>query len=128
MLEVITPQGPVCNEMINSLTAPASLGSMGVLHDHAPLLTTLDTGILCYTKANQASQLIAVASGLMEVNNNHVLVLVQAAEKAEDIDLERANAALTRAKERLASHKSEIDVHRAEASVSRAMNRIRIVK
>ncbi|MCL1816230.1 MAG: ATP synthase F1 subunit epsilon [Clostridiales bacterium] len=114
--------------MINSLTAPASLGSMGVLHDHAPLLTTLDTGILCYTKANQASQLIAVASGLMEVNNNHVLVLVQAAEKAEDIDLERANAALTRAKERLASHKSEIDVHRAEASVSRAMNRIRIVK
>jgi F-type H+-transporting ATPase subunit epsilon len=113
--------------MINSLTAPASLGSMGVLHNHAPLFTILDTGILSYKKAGQelAPQHIALDNGLMEVANNHVLILVQAAEKAEDIDLPRAEAALARARERLASLGKDIDAPRAEASLRRALNRIK---
>ena len=103
---------------------------MGVLYNHAPLLTALDMGILRYEKTTpqQLSQLIAVGNGLMEVNDNHVLVLVQVAEKAQDIDVQRAEAALVRAKERLASHEKEIDVQRAEASVRRAMNRIKAVQ
>jgi len=113
--------------MVNSLTAPASLGSMGVLHNHAPLLTTLETGLLSYKKAGQEQepQCIALDNGLMEVANNHVLVLVQAAEKAQDIDLPRAEAALVRAKERLASSNKTIDVPRAEAALKRALNRIK---
>jgi len=113
--------------MVNSVTAPASLGSMGVLYNHAPLLTTLETGILGYKKVGALDNVhhIAMSNGLMEVNNNHVLVLVQAAEKAEEIDLLRAQAALARARERLASHESNIDVARAEASLKRALNRIK---
>jgi len=111
--------------MVNSLTAPASLGSMGVLHNHAPLLTTLETGLMSYNKAGQEPQHIALDNGLMEVSNNHVLVLVQAAEKAQDIDLSRAEAALNRAKERLSVRTKDIDVPRAEAALKRALNRIK---
>ncbi|MCL1874534.1 MAG: ATP synthase F1 subunit epsilon, partial [Clostridiales bacterium] len=111
--------------MVNFLTAPASLGSMGVLHNHAPLLTTLETGLLSYKKAGleQKPQCIAIDNGLMEVNDNHVLILVQAAEKAQEIDLSRAEAARTRAKGRLAAHSKDVDVPRAEASLKRALNR-----
>jgi F-type H+-transporting ATPase subunit epsilon len=100
---------------------------MGVLHNHAPLFTTLETGILSYKKAGpeQEEQHIAVDNGLMEVAGNHVLVLVQAAEKAGDRDLARAEAALTRARERLASHGKDLDVPRAEASLKRALNRLK---
>lgn len=113
--------------MVNSLTAPASLGSMGVLHNHAPLFTTLETGLLSYKKAGQehTPQHIALDNGLMEVAGNHVLILVQAAEKAEDIDLSRAKAALARAKERLASVAKDIDAPRAEAALRRALTRIK---
>jgi len=113
--------------MVNSLTAPASLGSMGVLKNHAPLFTTLETGLLSYKKTGQELEAycLALDNGIMEVYNNHVLVLVQAAEKAQDIDLSRAQAALTRAKERLAEHSKDLDVLRAEASIKRAQNRIR---
>ena len=100
---------------------------MGVLNNHAPLLTTLETGLLSYQKAGQETkpQLFAVDSGFMEVNNNHVLVLVQAAEKAQEIDLGRAKAALARARDRLADLGKNIDVPRAEAALRRALNRIK---
>jgi F-type H+-transporting ATPase subunit epsilon len=100
---------------------------MGVLHNHAPLLTTLETGVLSYKKSGQEQEMhfLAVDNGLMEINNNHVLVLVQSAEKGEDIDVPRAECALARAKERLASHAKEVDVPRAEASLKRALNRIK---
>ncbi|MCL1872736.1 MAG: ATP synthase F1 subunit epsilon [Clostridiales bacterium] len=111
--------------MISSLTAPATLGSLGVLPNHAPLLTTLETGLLNYKKSGQEVSVIALDTGLMEVNDNHVLVLVQAAEKAQEIDLPRAEASLARAKERLASPAKDIDLPRAEASLKRALNRIK---
>jgi len=116
--------------MINSLTAPASLGSMGVLNNHAPLLTTLETGLLTYKKTGheQEAYCLALDSGIMEVNNNHVLVLVQAAEKPQDIDLSRAEAAIARAKERLAEQSNDLDVQRAEASIKRAQNRIKALQ
>jgi len=123
-LEVITPHGPVFHELVNSVTAPATLGSLGVLHNHAPLLTTLEIGLLNYRKVGQEVNIIALDTGLMEVNNNHVLVLVQAAEKAHEVDLPRAEAALARAKERLASPDKDIDLPRAEAALKRALNRI----
>ena len=111
--------------MVNSVTAPASLGSLGILHNHAPLLTTLETGLLNYRKTGQDAFTIALDTGLMEVNNNHVLVLVQAAEKSHEIDLARAEASLARAKERLAAPGKDIDVPRAEAALKRALNRIK---
>jgi F-type H+-transporting ATPase subunit epsilon len=98
---------------------------MGVLHNHAPLLTTLETGLLSCKKAGQEAFCIAVDNGIMEVNDNHVLVLVHSAEKAQDIDLSRAEAALARAKERLATHTKAFDAQRAEASLKRATNRIK---
>jgi len=127
-LEVITPHGPLISEMVHSLTAPASLGSLGVLHNHAPLLTTLEAGLLSYEKAGQKPQTIVMDAGLMEVCHNQVLVLVQAAEKTEDVDLERAQAALSRAKERLALGSKDTDIPRARASLNRALNRIKACK
>jgi len=127
-LEVITPHGPVFHEMVNSVTVPATLGSLGVLDNHAPLLTTLETGLLSYKKTGQEALNITLDTGLMEINNNHVLVLVQAAEKSHEIDLPRAEASLARAKERLTDPGKEIDVPRAEAALKRALNRIKAIQ
>jgi len=123
-LEIVTPEGEVLREMVSAIVVPAAQGSMGILADHAPLVTALDVGILEYTKADQ-NNIIAITSGFMEVKDNEVMVLVQAAEKPQDIDFERAEKARQRAEARLAKKQVEnIDYTRAQAAVERALNRL----
>jgi len=123
-LEIVTPEGEILREMVSAIVVPAAMGSMGILADHAPLVTALDIGILEYTKADQKNQ-IAITSGFMEVKDNEVMVLVQAAEKPEDIDFERAEKARQRAETRLAQKQvDDIDYVRAQAALERALNRL----
>jgi len=128
-LEVITPEKVIVNEDVESVVATSSLGEFGVFLEHIPFLSGIIPGELRYTTGDKTESL-AVTNGFAEVSNNKVSVLVDAAEKAHDIDLERAHRAIERAKERLAKDRGteDIDFQRAEVSLKRAIARIKVAE
>jgi F-type H+-transporting ATPase subunit epsilon len=99
-LELVTPYRQVLSEEVDEVTAPGTLGEFGVLPGHTALLTTLNIGELVYKKGNQHFH-VAVNWGYVEVEDDIMTVLVETAEPADEIDLERAKAALGRAEEAL---------------------------
>lgn len=126
-LEIITPDRMVLSEKgVTSVVAPGAGGYLGVLAGHAPLMTELAVGELDYCKADGCVDEIAIAGGFMEVSDNKVTILADVAETHDEIDIERAEQALHRAEERLASHIPDIDVERARIALLKAMNRIRV--
>jgi len=102
-LEVVTPFRTVLKEDVDSVTLPGIEGEMGILPEHVPLLTTLDTGIMAYVKSSGSTQAIAVHWGYAQVDGNNVRVLAELAETAHEIDLPRAQEAEKKAKELLQS-------------------------
>jgi F-type H+-transporting ATPase subunit epsilon len=128
-LEVVTPERVVVSEDVDGVVAPGSMGEFGILPGHVPFLTSLVPGELRYNSGSRSERL-AVASGFAEVSDNRVSVLVDAAEKAQEIDIERARKALERARERLAMErgKKDVDFLRAEISLKRAIARIRVAQ
>ena len=102
-LEVVTPFRTVLNEDVDSVTLPGIEGELGILPEHVPLLTTLDTGILTYVNSNGNTQAIAVHWGYAQVDGNNVRVLAELAETADEIDLPRALEAEKKAMELLQS-------------------------
>lgn len=128
-LEVVTPERVLVSEEVESVTAPGSLGEFGVLEGHVAFLTGIVPGALKYTKGGKQFYL-AVTSGFCEVSENKVSVMVDAAERAEEIDVERARRAMERAKERLARARGEpdIDMIRAELALRRAIARLKVAE
>lgn len=126
-LEVVTPERVAYAGQVSSLQAPGSEGSFGVLAGHLPLLTALQIGRLRFVEAGGSAVQMAISGGFVEVGRTQVAVLAEAAERLEEIDVERAEASRRRAEERLARVQEEqIDVARAQAALARAVNRIRI--
>jgi len=101
-LEVVTPNRTVLIEDVDSVTLPGIEGELGILPEHIPLLTTLDTGILSYTSSGN-KQFLAVHWGYAQVEGNSVRVLAELAETVEEIDLQRAKEAEKKAKNMLVS-------------------------
>ena len=102
-LEVVTPFRTVLNEDVDSVTLPGIEGELGILPEHVPLLTILDTGIMSYVNGSGKTQAIAVHWGYAQVDGNKVRVLAELAETADEIDLPRAKEAEKKAKELLQS-------------------------
>ena len=100
-LEVVTPFRTVLNEDVDSVTLPGIEGELGILPEHVPLLTILDTGIMSYVNGSGNTQAIAVHWGYAQVEGNNVRVLAELAETADEIDLPRAQEAEKKAKELL---------------------------
>lgn len=125
-LDMVTPYKQVLSEEIDELTVPGVIGELGILPGHTPLLTTLQVGELTYKIGNQ-SYYIAVNWGYVEVDNDTVTVLVDTAEKSDEIDLARAKAALGRAEEALKTLSQEDKSHKVmEAALHRALIRIQV--
>ena len=125
-LEVVTPDRLVAQETVDIVMAIGALGEFGILPNHIPFLTILQPGEMRYRKDNQLEYL-AVTGGFAEVSNNKVTVLAEAAEKAREIDIDRAKRAKERAEKRLAQAKVEaIDYLRAEAALKRSLVRLSI--
>jgi F-type H+-transporting ATPase subunit epsilon len=122
-LEVATPERLVIRERVTEAQIPAANGMIGVLPDHAPLLSELGTGELSYAIGGLRHTLV-VSDGWIEVRNNHVRVLANRAELASEIDVARAEKALRRANERLAHPTAELDVARAINAMRRAQARL----
>jgi len=125
-LELVTPYKRVLSEEDDEVTAPGLVGEFGVLPGHTPLLTTLRIGELTYKQGNRTFH-VAVNWGYVEVEENVVTVLVETAEPADQIDVERAKAALGRAQEALKGLTSEDKSFKVmEAALERAMIRVQV--
>jgi F-type H+-transporting ATPase subunit epsilon len=127
-LEVVTPDRLVLSESVDIVMAIGSLGEFGILPNHVPFLTPLMAGELRYRKDNKLDYLV-VTGGFAEVSQNKVTVLAEAAERAREIDLDRAKRAKERAEKRMALAKSEaVDYIRAEAALRRALLRLKVAE
>ena len=124
LLEIVTPQGLVFSEEVDEVTATGSEGEFGILPGHVPFVTTLKIGLLS-CKIGNAPKYFFVNWGYAEAGAEKVLVLADSAELSEEIDLERAKAAMKRAEERL-KQAEHIDFHRAELALERAVTRIQL--
>lgn len=123
LLEIVTPTGPVFSDMVEYLYVPAQIGPTGVLAGHAALVTALIPGLLTYQKDGQ-EQTLVVGAGFLEVIDNKAEVLVDAAERVDDIDVDRAKEARERALQRLLEPTPDVDIIRAEAALARANARL----
>ena len=125
-LEVVTPYGLILSEDVDEVTCSGSEGEFGVLPGHVPFFTTLKIGMLSYKKGN-TTKYVFVNWGYAEVGSERVMVLADSAEKSEDINPERARAAMKRAEERL-KKAEEFDFARASSSLERAVARVQIAE
>src|ERR1700747_2713849 len=126
-LVVVTPERQILKDTVSEVTLPGADGYLGVLPGHAPLITELGIGELTYKTKGGENGLLAVIRGFAEVLPDHVSVLAETAEFAEDIDLSRAQEALKRAQERIARGGENIDWDRATMALQRALIRIQVV-
>src|SRR5688500_16418331 len=110
-LEIVTPDRALVAEQVDEVQLPGSEGYFGVLPGHTPLLATLQVGELWY-RIGQERFYLAVAFGFVEVLPDRVTVLAQLAEKAQEIDVSRAEAAKKRAEERVARPQTDMDLER----------------
>lgn len=122
---VLTPAKKVLEAVGSAVYFPTTQGVVGILPGHAPLLCQVGTGVLHYDHENMSS-FLAVSGGMAEVRDNKVTLVVDAAEEAATIDLERAQKALERARRRLAASKDDVnlDIQRAIAAEHRSLARI----
>jgi F-type H+-transporting ATPase subunit epsilon len=124
-LEVATPERLLVQEQVRDAQVPAEGGMIGILPNHAALLSLLGTGQLTYTLAAGAQHSIIVSGGYLQILDNHVRVLADRAEMANEVDVARAQKALERARERLAAPAGAgVDVGRALNAMKRAEARI----
>jgi len=127
-LDVVTAERVVFSEDVDVVVAPGIEGQLGILPHHAPLMTMLQPGELLIRKGG-ADFCIAITGGFLEVRPDRIIILADAAERAEDIDVCRAEEAKHRAEERLRERQAAgIDPSRAEAALRRAMIRLRVVE
>ncbi len=125
-LEIVTPERQVCRDSVTAVTVPGKNGELGILPGHAPLLSLLQVGELSYRHGN-LTQYLAISWGFVEVLPDRVIILAQTAERADEIDLSRAERAKQRAEERLKKVSDpEIDMDRAAVALQRALIRLHV--
>jgi F-type H+-transporting ATPase subunit epsilon len=126
-LIVVTPDRQLLRQRVAEVQLPGADGYLGVLPGHAPLMTEIGIGELSYPgDAGKESVHLALVRGFAEVLPDRVTVLAETAERAEEIDLARAEAARARAQKRLASGDTNIDWDRASIALQRALIRIQV--
>jgi len=123
-LQIVTPDRLLVQEQVDEVQIPGSEGYFGVLPGHTPLLASLKVGEMWYRKGQEKTYL-AIAYGFVEVLPDRVTILARLAERPEEIDVERAEAARQRAEERL-TNKSDVDYERARAALAKALTRLQV--
>lgn len=128
-LQIVTAEKVVYDDQVDTVVAPGELGELGILPQHAPLLSTLKPGELRYRRAGSEDSL-AIGGGFVEVLNNRVIVLADSAERADDIDISRAEEARQRAEEALRTRRdlNNEEIAAIEGSLRRALARIDVAR
>ena len=128
-LIVVTPERQLLRETVVDVEIPGLDGQLGILPGHAPLMTELGIGELMYrTNASSPPVVLAVLRGFAEVLPDRVTVLAETAERAEEIDLKRAEEAKARAEQRLAAGDTNLDWDRAAVALQRSLIRIQVAR
>jgi F-type H+-transporting ATPase subunit epsilon len=123
-LQIVSADRSLVNERVDEVEIPGADGYFGVLPGHTPLLALLGAGELWY-RLGQEKHYLAIAFGFAEVQPDRVTILAQVAERAEDIDVARADAARKRAEERM-SHSADMDFERARVALMKALIRLQV--
>ena len=126
-LEIVTPDRAVAHEDVDEVEIPGADGYFGVLPGHTPLLATLKVGQLWYRRGQETTY-VSIAFGFAEVLPNRVTILAQIAERAEEIDISRAEAARRRAEERLKKPGPDIDFERARIAMMKSLIRLQVAQ
>ena len=127
--EIVTAERTVFEDTVDMVVAPGIEGQLGILPHHAPLITPLTYGELIIHREGQEDTFIAIGGGFLEVGPDHVTILADSAERAEEIDADRAEAARQRAKEIMNQKRREdVDFIRAEAALRRSMLRLKVAR
>ena len=124
-LQIVTPDRLVVRARVDEVQIPGSEGYFGVLPGHTPLLASLAVGELWYRTGSEKTY-VAISFGFAEVLPDSVTILAQLAERAEDIDVERAEAARKRAEERIARPHTDIDYERARIALTKSLIRLQV--
>ena len=126
-LDIVSAERHVSSDQVEVLVAPGVEGEMAILPSHAPLLTILKPGEIRLVKDGEDS-FIAVSGGFMEVMPDKVTILADTAERLDEIDIERAEAALKAAEEQIAAAPAAMDLERALASMRKSQARIKVAR
>jgi F-type H+-transporting ATPase subunit epsilon len=124
-LQIVTPDRLILKEQVDEVEIPGSEGYFGVLPGHTPLLASLAVGEMWYRKGQEKTYL-SLAFGFAEVLPDRVTILAKLAERADEIDVERAEAARERAAKRLAEQQSAVDYERARLALLKSMTRLSV--
>lgn len=126
--QILTPEGSLFDDQVTGVQVPGTMGRFEVKTLHAGIISTLEIGRIVVRKANGDEVVFAVSGGFVEVHDNKLTLLAEAAEPVEKIDIERAREAKKRAEERLADEDKDkrIDKNRARKARERAANRIKL--
>jgi F-type H+-transporting ATPase subunit epsilon len=126
-LEIVTQERRLYSDDVDMVVAPGGEGELGILPHHVPLLTTLKEGVL-RAKKNDAEEYFSIGGGFMEVQPDRVIVLADVAEKADEIDIARAEEARRRAEQMLKEHPTGADIQAALAALRRAQIRVTVAQ
>jgi len=124
-LDIVTPDRAIVSQQVDEVELPGADGYFGVLPGHTPLLASLQVGELWY-RTGQEKHYLAIAFGFAEVLPDRVTVLAQIAERAEDIDVVRAESAKQRAEERVVQPQADMDFERARVALLKALTRLQV--
>lgn len=120
---VVSADGTVFESMANYVSAPLADGAAGFFANHAPMLAALSEGVVKCCMGESECEYIAISGGVLSVANNELTILARTAEKAETIDIARAESSQRRAEQRLKDKADNVDLKRAELSLQRALAR-----
>jgi len=127
-LDIVTLKKVAFSEAITSVNAPGTEGYFGILVNHTPFVSSLKPGIIRVTRENGETLTFSTSGGFLMTDGKKTIILADAVERPEEIDVTRAQAAKERAEKRLAEKTPEIDVDRARLALLRALNRLKVVE
>ncbi|MCE2539140.1 MAG: F0F1 ATP synthase subunit epsilon [Acidobacteria bacterium] len=126
-IEIVTPDRAIVHETVDEARLPGAEGYLGVLPGHTPLLVTLQVGEIWFRRGSEKTWLHA-AFGFAEILPDRIRILARTAERADEIDLERAEAAASRARERLATTSGDVDFERARIALLKSLSRLQVAR
>lgn len=126
-VEIVTPRRELFNGEVQMITLPGIEGQMGIMGQHAPLLTTLDIGEIILHRSGEEDDYIAVTGGVVEVRPDKVIILARSAERADEIDTARAEAAMRRAEESYQNRGTE-ERRPVELALRRSQVRLKVAQ
>jgi F-type H+-transporting ATPase subunit epsilon len=127
-LDIVTLKKVAFSEAITSVNAPGTEGYFSILVNHTPFVSSLKPGVIRVTRENGETLTLSTSGGFLMTDGQKVILLADAVERPDEIDVSRAQAARERAEKRLAERTQEIDVDRARVALLRALNRLKVAE